>query len=791
MPVAENVAVFRHLKSHFDRKQTRRVTIWRPEEKSSKSVCYFYETTINLPFIWQSKFFQTVLFFYPDKMKNILLLLCLAFPFLLNAQTNVRGWYADGQVWIVWEVSSPLPDWYSIYVRPSVFTSTTDAIRVGKLHKFEYACAQLKEQIDTSATPRIPAPLGSGKYQLAPNEALFVFTPHQQGALYFAVAANDATTVTIGQNITALPVPFQYHPDTDPVECHLQAVFPSPFALGFNCLAFMMWADGRQNQWESRPDFPIMANGAKNGMPSLFMISVPIGLDTTQAFPLSVWLHGGGGTARQSLAGSRPEANIRPEAGILLSHDDNLIGWRGVVPPFIDMPSWHFGWRKNYDPFQSNNLPSEPDTIVNYTQRRYWWIDEWLIKHFNIDSTRIQVHGHSMGSAGSIALVKCNPNHYASATIYNSGLAGPEPGSNIAVLGEVSQNFPTNLTDRNGATVRLGNLFNLTDNCAPERDWPIIRHWHGKNDMNATMHWSPLVVENFRIADSLGTGVQSMWSERDHNIDMAPDFNDHWIQGVPPDQQTALDNVNYPESRFRSNQSYPAFFNHRLDPQNNDPGTGLIGINNGDGDNWGAWGGYHRWETATLVEQAGIWSVVAWLESGAVFPNDNCPNNSLSADVAIRRPQLFKPATGAALQWQVREVGSSAILQSGQVNVQDDDLVVIPQVTVYREDIRRVRIIVADPSVATSQPVATETLALAPNPGSGSFSLEWDNTEFAASALVDLMSVSGEKVVSRSVSMQGGHNRITLEGLETLPAGIYQVVINTGKKIGAARWVKL
>jgi hypothetical protein len=58
-----------------------------------------------------------------------------------------------------------------------------------------------------------------------------------------------------------------------------------------------MWCDGRQNHWEGRPDFPIMANAAKNGMPGFFLVSIPPGIDTTQAFPLTVWLHGGGGEA--------------------------------------------------------------------------------------------------------------------------------------------------------------------------------------------------------------------------------------------------------------------------------------------------------------------------------------------------------------------------------------------------------------------------------------------------------------------------------------------------------------
>ncbi len=648
----------------------------------------------------------------------LLFSLFLALNAAVSAQTNVRAWYADGQVWVVWEGSLPLPDWYAVYVKPTPFTSTANAAFVGRLHRFEYGCAALKEQIDTFATPRIPAPGGLGKYQLALNEGLFVFTPHQAGSLYFAVVADDATAVTAGQNITAAAVPFQYDPANDPVECHLQATFPSPFAPGFTCFAFMMWADGRQNQWENRPDFPVMANAAKNGMPSLFFISVPVGLDTTQPFPMSVWLHGGGGTARQSLPGSRQEIDIRPAEGILLAHDDNLIGWRDQTQPFIDMPTWHFGWRKNYDPFNPGNLPTGTDTIVNYTQRRYLWTDAWLIKHFNIDPKRIHIHGHSMGSAGSTALAKCYPEHYASVTIFNNGFGGPEPTSNVAVFGEPTQNFPTNLKNRAGQTIRLLNLWNLLDNCSASRDLPLFRHWHSKNDDNATMKWDAYVVENFRKADSLGIGVQDMWSERNHGVDTGPDYNDHWVNGSQPNQQTALDNVAFAESRYRSNESFPAFFNHRLDPQNNDPGTGLPGIDNGDGDNWGAWGGWHRWESMNEDEHS--WSVDAWLESNAVFANDNCPHNSLKADVAIRRPQFFKPASGKALAWRVTDVATQNTLQSGTLTVQADDLVVIPQVQVFRENIRRVRISVFDPTIAAGEPAADISgIKIFPNPSRG------------------------------------------------------------------------
>ncbi|HAD13280.1 MAG TPA: hypothetical protein DCF33_12685, partial [Saprospirales bacterium] len=186
-------------------------------------------------------------------MKRVLFFCLLSIPLFLSAQTNVRAWYADGQVWVVWEASQPLPDWYSVYAKPTAFGNTSEALRIGKLHLFEYGCLALKEQVSPDATPRIPGPGGQGFYQLKPLEALFVFTPHQAGSLYFAVAADDETVITAGQNITNDAVQFVYNPTLDPVECHLQASFPSPFAAGYNCFAFLMWSDGRQNQWENRP----------------------------------------------------------------------------------------------------------------------------------------------------------------------------------------------------------------------------------------------------------------------------------------------------------------------------------------------------------------------------------------------------------------------------------------------------------------------------------------------------------------------------------------------------------
>ncbi|MBK8426825.1 MAG: hypothetical protein IPL27_13035 [Lewinellaceae bacterium] len=723
-------------------------------------------------------------------MKNILLPFCCSFFLSANAQTNVRAWYADGQVWVVWETTAPLPDWYAVYAKPTAFSSTANAVLIGKLHQFEYLCAALKEQIDTAVTPRIPNPTGPGKYQLAANEGLFVFTPHQAGVLFFAVVADGETAVTAGQNITATATTFQYNPTNDPVECHLQATFPSPFANGFACLAYMMWADGRQNQWESRPDFPIMANGAKNGMPSLFFISVPAGIDTTQPFPMSIWLHGGGGTARQSLAGSRAEINIRPVEGILLAHDDNLMGWRDQIPPFPDLPTWHFGWRKNYDPFTPGNLPIQEDTIVNYTQRRYLWTDAWLMRHFNIDSARIHLHGHSMGSAGATALAKCYPEHYASATIFNNGFGGPDPGSNVTVLGEPTLNFPTNLKNRAGEAVHLLSLFNLLDNCADARDLPLIRHWHSKNDDNGTMQWDPYVVENYRKADSSAwefkiCGANGRMGRTPDPITTTTGSTAFCLPSRPQWTTWVLQ-----KHVFEATSLFPLFSTttsiHKTTTRVQvcwastmaTATTGAPGVATTAG-------------IRTIVTETGGWSVVAWLESNAVFSNDNCPNNSLTADVAIRRPQIFKPATGTLLNWSVRDAGTGNVLQSGQVAVQDDDLVVIPQVVVFRENIRRVRITVVDPSVATAEPQrGISSMAITPNPASDVAVLAFENHTPAKEAELRIIASTGNAIYMK-IPVLEDENRVPLAGFEHLPAGIYMVEINLNGQRGAVKWVKM
>ncbi|MFZ1678379.1 MAG: T9SS type A sorting domain-containing protein, partial [Saprospiraceae bacterium] len=555
--------------------------------------------------------------------------------------------------------------------------------------------------------------------------------------------------------------------------------------------AFYMWADGRQNQWENRPDFPVMANAAKNGMPSFFMISAPLDLDTTGGIPLSVWLHGGGGTAKQSLAGSRSIIHLNPKQGILLAHNDDFFGYYLTFFSGIDGASKHFGWRKNYDPF-TGAAPTEIDTIVNYTQRRYLWIDEWLIRNYNVDPDRININGHSMGSRGTTMMAKAFPDHYASATSLNNGAIDDDPPAlSDVVYGPTSMNFPTNLTDYNGNTVPFTHAMDYTTRLSKKRDLPLMRFYHAKNDndgMTTGNSWDADVVANFRAADSLAFGSQLNWSEREHGPDTGPSNNDHWLNGNLSTQQTVLDDIAYEEEYFRSDVSFPAFFNHRLDPQNNDPGTGLNGINNGDGDNWGTWGGYHRW--VNVHENNLDWQTTAWLESNAVYSNDNCPNDFLTADLAIRKPRNFKPSTGTLVYWQVRDFDTNQMLQNGTAMVQADDLTVIPQVKVFRNDIRKVRIEVSTQTVATKEVRRNLfSISISPNPSTEA-SMLTVYSEKELKATLRLSDISGVMFIVEKQIHQG-ENHIPLIDFGPVPAGFYFITIEAEGQQKVVRWVKI
>ena len=176
--------------------------------------------------------------------------------------------------------------------------------------------------------------------------------------------------------------------------------------------------------------------------------------------------------------------------------------------------------------------------------------------------------------------------------------------------------------------------------------------------------------------------MQLWWDERPHGLST---FSSHWSNGTTPATQTERDNASYQE-RYRANQSFPAFFNHQAYPNNADPGDGTPGTGgSGSGDDWGTWGGYHDWDVSSVVDKDDRWEVTAWLIGQSQWLVDNCPFDSLTSDLAIRKPQRFLPAPNSLLSWLVVSLTTGDTLQSGAAVVDADGLVKVEGITVHRE----------------------------------------------------------------------------------------------------------
>ena len=661
-------------------------------------------------------------------MKLHFIFFCVLSFFIIEAkaQTNIRAWYKQGQVWIVWHETPPRPDVYEIYMHPTPFDSIQQATLVGKLAHWEWAAGAIRDQINSSSFNwKVPHPRRNGRYPLDSLQALFVYTPHTTDSAYFAVVKRGDTLVTSDVNRTDAAVHYTYDPVNDPVTCHKQS--GKTLDSGHKATLWAMWADGREEHWHGRTDFPVMANAHKNGQPSIFIVSEAINIDTTggKKIPATLWLHGGGGKALQSLPTGRAFVNIEPQEGILVAHNDDFVGYTAGRLNEQPTNSWFFGWAKSKDPYDPvHNEVVMNDTIVNYTQRRLDWINDWLIENYQVDSSRIHINGHSMGAAGTTALMKAYPDRYASVTIFNNGLGGhSNSDQGYTLFGDTAWNNPTNLYRRDGSNVHIKQVFNLNDRNSPERDLPLVRMFHGKNDDNGVMMWDAYVVSEYKKADSLGWGMQLYWSEREHGIETGanPNHPDHWTHGVEDTTQTVRDNVAYEEAKYR-NTSFPAFYNHRLESQAPDPGDGSIGIidNGGTGDDWGIWGGYHDWNTTTLIDEPNQWQVTAWLIDSAVYAHDNAPFDSLVSSLAIRKPQYFNPPAGTTVYWSEIDSATNVIIKEGETTVGADDLISVDSVILYRYPVKTYITFTLAPAInyGAVLPDTRDIFSIFPNPSS-------------------------------------------------------------------------
>ncbi len=715
-----------------------------------------------------------------------------------NAQTNARVRYAAGQVWFMWTPAPSPPQTYAIYVSGSQFTSTNQATLVGRLYAQEWSPVTTLLQSEGAAT-RWVVPNGTLMPDtLPPGAALFVDTPLTTATRWYAVVAWGDTLVVPNVN-RAGPVMPTLGPG-DLVQSHLQHEYvkDAEWLVSY----YTMWALGRDAHAVGRPDFPVMANRHKNGMPSLFILSRPLALPPGDR-PLVHWLHGGEGRASQSRPGFRAAIDIDPDDGFLCAHNDDMQRWLGGEIAYENSNTWWFGWGSQLDPFDSTlAAPVAGDTIVNYTQRRLRWIHDWVARNHPVDTNRVAVQGHSMGSAGATAWAKAQPELFSTATIFNNGFLGPSlspdsedslaASSGYQLFGDQSLAMPTNLTRAGGQTVLVHEMFDLTHSASAARDLPLFRSFHGKHDDNGTMMWDADVVSEYEGADAAALGAHLYWDERKHSVGAIPSYFTH---GNSAALQTRRDNVSY-QGRYRKDVSYPAFYDHRLYANGRDPGDGTRGTSvdsSYSGDDWGTWGGFHDWSPDSILDTPTRWETAIWLVAGELAPPDSCPYDSLHSRVAIRRAQQFQPIPGSYVYWTVTHLAGDT-LYAGFSLVDSDGLVRAPLIATARAPDRRILSFTTQlpPNVGVRQGARVDAPTLAaPTLARGreakiAFELPRDG-----SARLSVLDIQGRERARLADGWFTSGRHTTTWNVGGAPAGIYFVRLSMNAEVAVRKIVRL
>ncbi len=632
----------------------------------------------------------------------------VAFLFVLALSTaasaqpfNVRTWYAEGQVFVVWQFPAPptdLTDTVEIYASPAPQVDTTLMNGVGRLFYPEYTGGRLDNLQPGS---RLTVPTGGGNtYTLAVDEGVFVYTPRAAGNLFFAVVESGSTTVAPANSDT---VAFNYDPVNEPIRAHHQ--FSGVTSQGNAYNAWVVWVEGRADHTDDRPDFPVLANPNRNGVPHVFATGEPLTPLPQGPLACVLALHGGGGNYQLFLPGATSDDSLGLQLtdGIVVAPDDSI--FYQDESQLVNRTTIWVGYVEDLEPFDDMERTQPPDEtlVVNYTQRRVFWILDWLESGINspyvIDPERIAVIGHSGGARGTSHITRTSPERFCAVVEQNPGFnlnaASSEPDP---LLGSLDQNLPTPLIGPNTTTIGVADLYQPTMRLSPtQRDLALTRAYFGKRDTSLSASWDAGMRAAIDEMNSSALGYVISWDEREHVIGdwvtedpvlPGPDIA-QWVAPVQSLRATGQ----YLVDTYRASASYPGFFDVDLDPQlpgrQPDPGDG----DPDNGEPYGSWGGYLEWDTATLVDTADRWVCTLYATGLSPAAIDNCPVPELTASLAPRKPQAFLPAQGQGVHWMTRDAATDVPLQWGTTVAEAEGVTFIRDLTIPR-DPERVRLVI-------------------------------------------------------------------------------------------------
>lgn len=581
-------------------------------------------------------------------------ILVFCFGRSVSAQTNLRAWHNEGQTFLVWEHqdNQKATDTYEIYRSTSPFQTLTDGLLAGKVFADCGSNHRLHE-FPLLENARWILPAGEdGSYTVSEDEAYFVYTPHQAGDAHYAVVRSGVSTISLDNTVGVTET-------IAPVTCHLQYE-------GILLTVYGHWIDGRNDENSGRAAYPVMGNESANGHGFNFAVWKPITGLPAGIVPLVCLVHGGYG----NLMDQWRSATALVPSGLLATFDDGLQHYNVLEDSLGDSGTFWFGYRKGMDRFNPS-IPLTADTVINYTSRRLLWEIDWIKQHYPVDENRISMTGASMGSVGTLYHTRAYPHLFSAGLAHVPLLAGLrkliDPERIYGLYGLPFQNFVTNVEDN----APVYDLFDQTwrlDHA--HEDWPFTIMMAGKNDERIA--WADN-LPIYRQLDEAKTGDWLYWDQRSHSQWLGHHF-----------QPSTHVSFNY-LTRFRNDQSYPAFSEMDADPdtpgRQPDPGSG----DPNNGDPWGTWGGYMEWDPLSIVDEQDTWSVTLWVMFASPYECDIYDSDVIRVDVTPRCLQNFYLNPGTNCQWQLVKVSNDELLQSGSATVDESGHITIQNLLLIKE----------------------------------------------------------------------------------------------------------
>lgn len=552
---------------------------------------------------------------------SVLLSLLTVIP-AMGQVSGLKAEFRKGKTFITFTEEAGPGKTFNLYRSHSPITSVADIAPVVNIPDSSSYDKRYKfYHIITDSGPRLED--GTG---------LFVYTPKESAAVYYAVTvvtgSTEDKTLTAGENTLSEAVAEQYWPWPSPV---IDTVIHRYEGTIWKCFFWQDYFD-----WNNNYDY--------YGDMYYVQFSPQYKADMAQGIPapVTVGLHGAGGEAFLEPSGY---PNYSAVCITLRDH------------PLAAGYAWWYGWSNGSVP------PVKGDTIINYKERQ---IRQYIQALRNdpamcIDTNRIYISGGSMGGSGAIL-------NGAHGSEFFAAVEGIAP----AIKFEYCWYFASGGYDtvhygakRDSLTARNGvNIYNWND-----AGWVVGNH----------PTWDFPV---FILGGSSSDGGMPLWMERWMYRNCAkskvPVFGS-WCDCAHAGPSPSVPGGMY---RFKRNEVVPAFRNASHDdnyglngPDTNSPPEQIFP---GDiiTDSTGQMNGYIDWSSSlhdlglpndNIIDNEDTLSITFKAIDSMRMEGLTCytPHESTFVDITPRRIQNFPVVVGNAYHWTCVSVASGVIMDSG------------------------------------------------------------------------------------------------------------------------------